>query len=342
MDIKTLDVYFREGMRGYPLFVFVHGLGMDKNVWVCPERSRVLAGSYPVNVMLSRPPQSKVVSSREPLPLITTGEHRQGELRTLFHDLTALDIPCLSFTLQRPANRVVHAINDLLCILDVCKDYTRHGVVIVGHSRGGVIARWFAESVAEAPVLGVVAISAPNEGSTLARWATVLSRFTSLVLPYLNEAERGSFLSKIRGSFSFLGSKAVREMLPGSDFIRSLARKPAKKFFMMTIGATRAELLSLYKVQSTPCNDNDNRMVTYKKLLSIPETMSKLLATLLPEGLAPEEITDGLGDGIVSERSSRVPYADRHLVYPLNHVEVLFDETVRTDILAELKQQGFI
>ncbi|MBF0336489.1 MAG: alpha/beta fold hydrolase [Nitrospirae bacterium] len=325
-------------MKGYPLFVFMHGLGMDKNVWVCPERSKVLAGSYPVDVMLCRQPQSREVSSSEPVPFITTGQHNRGELRTLFHDLMALDMPCLCFTLQRPANTISYAISDLLCVLDCCRDYTRHGVVIVGHSRGGVIARRFAESVAEAPVLGVVTISSPHGGSMLAKWATVLSRFTSFVMPYLDEAERGSFLSKLRRSFSFLSSKAVDEMLPGSELLRCLATQPSKKFFALTIGTTRAELFSLYKVQATPCHDNGNRTLTYKRVLSFPET----LAALLPDGLVPEEITDGLGDGIVSERSSRLPYADRHLVYPLNHVEVLFDETVRADILTELRLHGFI
>ncbi|MBF0344730.1 MAG: hypothetical protein HQL06_10925 [Nitrospirae bacterium] len=337
---RAIDVFFHKGKMAYPLFVFMHGLGMDKNVWVYPEKARVLAGSYPIEIMLSRAPQQKVVSRQESISPITTGE-LSYELDTVFHDLMALDMPCLAFSLQRPANEVVYALNELTGILNAYKDYTRQGVIIVGHSRGAVVARRFAETLpptVDVPLLGIISISAPHGGSTLAKWATVLSTFTSLVLPYLEDVEKGTFLSKIQRSFNFLSSRAVKELLPNSELIRSLVAKPARKFFTLSIGTIKAELFTLYSVQFNSRPGDDKRMLTYKKLFSVPE----ILTTILPNGIAPDEITDGLGDGLVSEKSSRIPYSDKHIVYPLNHVEVLFDEQVRTDIISELKQQGFV
>ncbi len=48
----------------------------------------------------------------------------------------------------------------------------------------------------------------------------------------------------------------------------------------------------------------------------------------------------GLGDGLVSETSSRLTCGGEHVKFHLNHVEILFHEDVRKKIVEWLIKKG--
>ncbi|MBF0565062.1 MAG: alpha/beta hydrolase [Nitrospirae bacterium] len=331
---KEIDVDFVEG-KG-PMFIFVHGLGLDKNVWITPEKSMVLAGCYPISVMLAKPPPDRVVEKDEPVEPLTSGIG-PNRLSTLFHDLSERGFSCLAFNQRRPANVIAYAIDDIMELIGKFTDYTRSGVFLVGHSRGGVIARTYAETYGG--VLGFITLSSPHGGSNLAKWAKSVSRFTSVVLPLMNNTEKGTLMHGTKRLLTYIGSNAVEELLPESSFIASLSRVKPGDMFAMSAGCSKAGLFTIYRAKKTPDAVREGfSSVTYKKLLSVPES----LLPFIPDNIIPEELLDSLGDGMVSVKSSRIPYADVHLVYPLNHVEVLFDQSVRSDALNALRDNKII
>ncbi len=70
-------------------------------------------------------------------------------------------------------------------------------------------------------------------------------------------------------------------------------------------------------------------MLKPQRVFSVPA----VLGQVFPDRFFPEEMKAGFGDGLVSLASSRLPGAQEHLEFPVNHAGILFDETVRTKVL---------
>ncbi len=329
---KKLDIYFQDGHKSYPLCVFMHGLGMNRNVWVMPEKSRVLAGRAPIDVMMSDSIEEKTVHSKEKIKIktITTGK-RKGELRTLFHDLSELKYPCITWSQRRPANSISFALDELKEIMGFYKDYTKNGVIMIGHSRGGLIARKFIETTKN-NIIGLVTLSAPHKGSSMAKLADILSKFTSYLSPYFENSEKGTLNSTINRFISFLECEAMKEVLPDSTFVSSLKNKIDKNIHSLSMGGTKPTLITLYRAKVI--KKKEYKVVEYKKIFSLPD----IFRSFLPEKLTPLEIEMGSGDGLVSEKSSKIPYADVHNHFHLNHVEILFHHDVRRKIIGFLQR----
>ncbi|MDQ7786856.1 MAG: hypothetical protein RDU01_04550, partial [Thermodesulfovibrionales bacterium] len=49
-----LDIVAYQGEAGKPAILFIHGLGMDKDIWVNPSNSRILGGMFPLKVLLKK------------------------------------------------------------------------------------------------------------------------------------------------------------------------------------------------------------------------------------------------------------------------------------------------
>ena len=66
-----LDIEYHQGSSNNPVVVFIHGLGMDKNIWINPLESRILAGTFPLKILLNR----------------RGSQGRSGVIATLYDDL---------------------------------------------------------------------------------------------------------------------------------------------------------------------------------------------------------------------------------------------------------------
>ncbi len=250
----------------------------------------------------------------------------QRPLMTLFHDISALGCPCAAWSQRRPAGKAAYALEELSSLLERYKNEAGAGIVLIGHSRGGVIARKYAESTPH-NILGIVTLGSPHGGSTMALWAHRISMITSLISPFFDNAQKNTFANTIKMVLGLWESEAIVELMPGSALIGSLEATPRREFLTLTLGGTRPELFSLYSVRP-----DARGMAVYKKRFSVPAVFSDIL----PDGLIPDEITNGMGDGLVSERNTHIPYEDRHLAYYLNHIEMLFDDRARGDVLEAL------
>lgn len=295
--MHSLDIVTRQGDPHKPLAVFAHGLGMAHDIWTCPDEARLLGGLAPFRAAL--------------------GEYAPP-LRTLWHDLTEAGYPALAWTQSRPVGPAGAAVEECLAVIERAREVPHEGIVLIGHSRGGLILR------ATLPLLPIdlrrevralVTLGSPHEGTTLAHWAGYLRPLASALAARLGSGEdKGRLHRAVLRAARFIESPAVRELLPGSDFLLSL--DPAAHAGLLSISA----------------GGLDPRLIRLRGRLRIAET----LHSIIPPGLLPEELRDGEGDGLVSARSARLPGAGGHIDFPLNHAELAIDPGVRRAVAERL------
>jgi len=285
-----LDIASRRGSINKPAVVFIHGLGMSMDIWVNPSDSRILGGTFPLK---------KLLGKRE-------GGEKHGALRTLFHDLEQKDYPVVTWSQRRPAAPIDSAVPELEEIVKISGEMTESGIVLIGHSRGGLIGRKYLFKRKDGLIRGLITISTPHKGSSVARIAGYLSPLASLLNPVFPPGDKGTLFFSVKRILQFLRSRALRELLPGSNFFKSLKDGPVEGVYYTSAGGTNPTLFTLSNY-------------------SFPDLLEKIV----PGNLYPEEMKKGKGDGLVSAESSKLPWCDEHYVVECNHAEILFDKSLR-------------
>jgi hypothetical protein len=279
-----LETVFHKGSKDRPLIILIHGMGMNVRVWSEPSSVKVLAGTYPLSALLDE-------------------KHR--DMRTLFADLMKRGFSMLSWSQSRPAGPLHVAVDELRGLIGAYREYTGQGVILIGHSRGGLIGRKYVEGTTDA-VRGLITISTPHHGTTLARWSIYLAPIASFLGKVSGLAPEGQINKTIKKIDCFLNSEGLREMLPDSPLYSGLTDVKRGDIRCLTIGGTNPDLI---------------------KIGNIP--LFEIFSKVMPGNSAPEEIRTGFGDGLVSSSSSKLPFGDEHRNFHLNHVSVLFDREVR-------------
>ncbi len=272
------EIYFSEGDRHKPLVIFIHGMGMKADMWAEPEHARILGGRYPLSILLA-----------------------DVEMRTSFDDLKGLGFPVLAWSQRRPAGPAEAAVTELKELADRYYLKSDAGIILIGHSRGGLIARRFLADCDS--VRAVITIGAPHKGSTVAKWVVHASPLSSALMKIMGDMEVKGTIHRV---VAFLSGKGIREMLPGSEFLRGLSTGHAPDVRIASIGGTDPALVKIGKT-------------------SLPA----LLSGIMREGSLPDEMTEGKGDGFVSAESSVYPGGDEHRNFHDHHAALLFCREVR-------------
>jgi pimeloyl-ACP methyl ester carboxylesterase len=315
----NLDTVLHKGSPDKPAMIFIHGLGMDKDIWVNPSKSRILGGIFPLKVFLSKRHQRKDSisdrnSSGDTIKPLT--DKQTDTLQTLFDDLTFRNYTVITWSQERPASPIDSVVSELKEIIRIANKLTKNGIVLIGHSRGGLIGRKYLLRN-DKSVRGLITISTPHKGSSVAKLARYLSPLVSVIDPLFHGGEKGTVSFAIKRILNFLKSRALKELLPESHFFKSLKDGPCDGVYYVSAGGTDPTLFSLYN-------------------FSIPDIFEKVI----PKNLYPEEIKKGRGDGLVSAESSKIPWGSEHYNFPLNHAQILFDKGVR-DKLVEAIEETF-
>ncbi len=293
----ALDIVSCAGKAEKPAVVFIHGLGMDKSIWVEPFDSRILGGMLPLTVLIGK-----------------TESAAPRELRTLFHDLRERDFPVIAWSQRRVSGPIRSVIPELETVCRVAENMSRTGILLVGHSRGGLIARAFI-SRNQSAVRGLVTIATPHKGSAVAKVASYLAPVASLITPLLSRAERRTFAHSLKRIGDFLQSRALQELLPHSRFFETLRDEPLPGVSYVSAGGT------------------DPHLFTFS-FFSFPGALERII----PEEVFPDEMKQGKGDGLVSFESSKMPWAEAHFACECNHAQILFDESLRKTLVSEVER----
>lgn len=295
-----LDVSIHEGRATRPLAVFVHGLGMNRLIWTEPLSARVMGGLFPLKSLLK-------------------GCDISG---TLYHDLLEEGCTVAAWSQRRPVGPAGEAVREMAFVMKELSKLKHKGVVLIGHSRGGLVARKYMElypgETGATGIKAMVTLSTPHGGSDLARWAVFLSPLAAALKPFVPEADHGRLSNAMRRTLSFLESRGVKELLPGSEFLASFDDRRPEGVYCLSAGGT------------------DPALVRVPGVMPLPESLERLL----PESVLPEEMRRGRGDGLVSASSARLPFAVEHMDFFLNHAAMAVDRGVRKAVIERLRARA--
>lgn len=287
-----LDIVSYPGSPEKPAIVFIHGLGMDKNIWAAPSKSRILGGIFPLKVLVGR---------------YVSGKPRV--LHTLFHDLKKRHYPVITWSQKRTTGPILSVIPELTAIIRIARGMTAEGIILVGHSRGGLIGRKYL-SKTDSPIKGLITLATPHKGSAIAKVARYFSPLASLINPLVANSDKNSVARSIKRIGEFLKSRALQELLPESHFFQSLNDDPRAGVSYISAGGINPVLFNF-------------------SAFSFPVIFEKII----PEHLYPVEMKKGKGDGLVSAESSKIPWSGEQYYFDCNHAEILFDKEARDTIV---------
>jgi pimeloyl-ACP methyl ester carboxylesterase len=338
----NLDTIFYKGCIDKPAVIFIHGLGMDKDIWVNPSNSCILGGRFPIKTILGKRPSAKDFGlfrnmPSEKVPKFSTGEH-SGNIQTLFDDLRYKGYTVFTWSQKRPAGPIESVEPELKEIVRNVKKMTKAGIILIGHSRGGLMGRKYLLKK-DRSIKGLITISTPHKGSSIARIANYLSPLVPIINPFFTGSDKGTLSFAIKRILEFLKSKALKELLPESKFFKSLKDGPSDSVHYISVGGTNPTLFRFYRWRWNPVREGEIQrwFLMPDELFSIPDIFEKVI----PENLYPEEMKKGKGDGLVSAESSKIPWCNVHYNFELNHAEVLFDKEVRNTLIKEIENRFF-
>lgn len=327
------DITVHKGRADRPAVIFIHGLGMDKRIWVNPEDARILGGRFPLRFLLSKKPEP-IDCGSEKKPGVQRNRFSIGEterdLKTSFADLRSLEYTVIAWSQKRPECPIDVAAAELAEVIKLSKKYSRRGIILIGHSRGGLIARRYLENK-DKSVKGLITLAAPHHGSSMAKLAEYISPLASVISPLIHEEDKGKTSYTIKRVLDFIRSKAVKELLPDSEFFKSLQDYDYKRIRSLSFGGTNPTLFSIYRWRLKEVSKRGalKWLLEPEIIFSIPDILEKII----PGKLYPEELRKGYGDGLVSAKSSVLPQCREHYNFNVNHVAILFEEGARKKII---------
>ena len=336
-----LDVTIHKGRRDRPAIVFIHGLGMNKNIWVNPDEAKMLGGNFPIKYLLSKKPESIDCGSAPEKPKIRHSRFSAGktekDLKTSFADLQSSGYTVIAWSQKRPAGPIDIAVKELAYIAELARGISSSGIILIGHSRGGLIARKYLNYLksGDKSVRGLITLASPHHGSSMAKLAAYISPIASIISPLIHEEDRKKSAYAIKRVLDFIKSKSLMELLPDSEFFRTLKGYDYKKIQGFSFGGTNPSLFSLYrwKLKEISKRSSHRWMLEPEVVFSIPD----ILENIIPGKIYPQELKKGYGDGLVSAKSSMLPFCNEHHDFALNHAAILFDEAVRKKIIGSIE-----
>ena len=160
-----------------------------------------------------------------------------------------------------------------------------------------------AEAANRPTIVRLITIGTPNHGSTLARLRIVIEARDQLV-----RALSGDGL--LFGSVFDGAGEAQVDLLPDSEFLQQLNKRPLPKDVLLTVIAGKASPVTSARIDAT----------------------GKLVSSHLPNGQSDhvddiakmlKDVANDVGDGVVSLESSKLEGVEDYIVLDRNHITLL-------------------
>jgi pimeloyl-ACP methyl ester carboxylesterase len=323
--------------------ILIHGLGMSDRSWIAPFSETLLDGTLSFDYVLTEHQslspianflRLKRIGCSPPLRLSKNPPHSFVEV------LKKEGYGIVAWSQEKPKGPVIHAVGELQNILESIP--RRDKKVLVGHSRGGLIARKYLQEHRPGwdRISGVVLLGVPNHGSQIAKWAknfsrVLFSRFFEAgrgeKSEILQKKEYGSLSRLIRSLVGYSRHEGIEELTPRSGFMKEVAsgekEEGGNRVPYFNLIGTRTEFIRFYRL--TPPSDSKP-----KPLFSLLDGLEKIL----PRPLIPPEIQKGRGDGQVSVGSAVLPWAESNQLLPINHAEFLVNVGVQEKVKQFLRE----
>lgn len=318
-----LDITIQKGEPDKPVAIFIHGLAVDKEIWINPLQTKVFAKNIPL----------KYLSAKRPSPttrqngIITSGVIPR-KVDGLWSRLGKEGYSVVCWSQRRPVGPIQAAVEELEEVMKQAERiFPGRPVAFIGHSRGGLVARkWMERS--DPRIKALITIASPHAGSSLSNIGKYLSPLKGVIKNILPEETHGTVARTIKRIHDLIEGNALKELMPGSDFFRDLRDSPSKAVEYASFGGEKTELVNLYRWEK-----REGKMHP-KKLLTIPDSLLKFI----PASAIPDEITPGKGDIMVTAKSSVLPWAAVHVNVKANHFTILWNRRMIAKTLKVLER----
>ncbi|MBI4824908.1 MAG: alpha/beta hydrolase [Nitrospirae bacterium] len=319
----NLNETIHKGGADKPVAVLIHGLGVDKGIWTDPLHTKLLANNFRLKILAAETPIPRISTEKNN---ITIGDF-PDKIENIWSVLRDEGYNLITWSQKRPVGHVDAAVVELKHIVAKAEElFPGSPVALIGHSRGGLIARKFMEDRHPA-IKALITIASPHSGSSISKIAGYLSPLAAVLKKILPKEEQGTVIETIGRTTDFLLGEALKELMPGSDFIKGLKDSSNKNIKYLSFGGTEPRLLTVYQWKK---NESE---IYPKPLIEIPDSLMKLL----PSSLKLDELTPGKGDALVSAESSVMPWSSSHYDVPANHVSIMWDKEVIQKTIEVLK-----
>jgi pimeloyl-ACP methyl ester carboxylesterase len=363
-----------------PIIVLLHGLGGDRNDWMDPFQER----NWPYDHSRTPDEVDMGVHTRPPvakLPGIQTqyflsprlqsnnrGEDGSDD-RSWWQALVKAGFPVFTYSqvgeLMMPLNK--GPVAEFMVFMetlqrDVLNDsaYKARPVVILGHSRGGLIGRAYlgsaevkADRVGRFPdVKGLITLSSPHQGSHMALMDDKIIDFLSKVqkaVPTLPNDVGNEVINTLKVKIDDYVGAHGDEIEPDSPLFRALeAREPIRSGVRcISVGGTSPRLLRIYLWTFTgssmiPKKSKSGKLEFHWKAKPVEAKGASPIPDGLPLkllGMDLDEIMPGRGDGMTADKRCRFPSsfrAEEHISVRLSHAEELWDADLQKTIIKRL------
>lgn len=319
----NLDISIHKGEKDKPVVIFIHGLGMDKNFWIDPLHTKIFAKNIPLKVFTAVKPR---VCTSLRAKKISVGEFPE-KIENLWTALKKERFNMICWSQKDPVGPISSAVEELTWIMKKTKKlFPEIPVALIGHSRGGLIARKFMEKK-NTEVKALITISSPHAGSSIAKLSKYLKPFSALLKGILPKDTHSIISETIKNIVYFLEGSALKELHPGSGFLKNLRDSPQKGVNYISFGGIEPRLFTVYVLKKA------GKKMYPKPLLTIPDSISKIF----PSFIVADEIAPGKGDGLVTTKSSLLPWASRHYNLRANHISITWNRKTISNTINVLK-----
>jgi pimeloyl-ACP methyl ester carboxylesterase len=363
-----------------PVVILLHGLGGDRNDWMKPFQDR----NWPYDH--TRDPEERDLGTHGKPPLLklpgiqtqfflsprlqsnSRGVDRSDD-RSWWHALTQAGFPVFTFSqvgeLMMPLSRgPVAEFKRFMETLrrDVLRDpaFLTRKVVILGHSRGGLIARALlgdpevkADRTGRFPLVGgLITLSSPHQGSHMALLDDKVISFLSKVqdvVPKLPNDVGNEVIDTLKAKIDAYVGAHGDEIEPNSPLFRAMqAQEPIRSGVRcISVGGTSPRLFRLYLWIFTPDSMLPRRSASGEREFHWrAKPIEAKGASPIPDGLPLrllgldlDEIMPGRGDGLTADKRCRFPSsfrAEEHLSVRLSHAEELWDRELQELVIDRL------
>ena len=363
-----------------PVVILLHGLGGDRNDWTNPLQDR----NWPYDHRRSPEELDLGVHSSPPFPKLPGIDTKfflsprmasnslgldDSDDRSWWNALLAAGFPSVTYSqaaeLMVPLSEgPVAEFKRFMETLqrDVLGDaaFRSRRVVILGHSRGGLIGRAYlgdaevqADQVSRHPnVTGLVTLSSPHQGSNMALLDdTIIGYLTKLqsVVPKLPNDVGNRVIDALKAKADAYVGAYGDEIEPGSPLFRAMeAQEPIRAGVRcISVSGTSPRLLRIYLWTFTadsllPRKSQTGKLEFHWRAAPLEAKGASPIPDGLPLKLLRmdlDELMPGRGDGLTADKRCRFPRGfnvQDHLAFPLSHAEELWDRELQRTIIQRL------
>lgn len=294
------------GIKGKAVIILIHGMGVNSEFFTNTHETTILSGTVALKYFITK-------------DYGTSSEEIRADYKTtLWESLKEEGYNLFTWSQRYPLGSMIEAVKELKEIKSTAQRlFPDSPIALVGHSRGGLIARKFMED-ADTAVKALITIATPHQGSSLAKIGMYLSTIVSTAEKMFPTHTLTVIYKIVKGINNLLNSSGIEELYRDSYFLQKLHDKPSDTIHYLSVGGTEPNFFPF------PLWSHVSFLLPFVNSFS--------------SGFLPEEIIPGKGDGLISEESSKMPWNSYHYAFPENHFSIVCHNKTIKAICETLKK----